>query len=64
IKLSNLEALKGLILDILEAVTLSLFTTVDSREEGVEFEMTGFDKASDSTTFEGTRVFENFGRLD
>ncbi|GKE26507.1 hypothetical protein Tco_1441891, partial [Tanacetum coccineum] len=26
-----------------EAITLSLFTTVDSREEGAEFEVTGFD---------------------
>ncbi|GJY45710.1 hypothetical protein Tco_0434773 [Tanacetum coccineum] len=44
-KLSTLEALKGLILKIPGAITLSLFTTVDLREEGAEFEVTGFDKA-------------------
>ncbi|GKA22258.1 hypothetical protein Tco_0708220 [Tanacetum coccineum] len=49
-KLSTLEALKGLILKIPGAITLSLFTTVDSREEGFEFEVTGFDKAFDSPT--------------
>ncbi|GKB15387.1 hypothetical protein Tco_0849310 [Tanacetum coccineum] len=32
------------------AITLSLFTTVDSREEGTEFEVTGFDKAFVSPT--------------
>ncbi|GKC65186.1 hypothetical protein Tco_1097784, partial [Tanacetum coccineum] len=57
-KLSTLKALKGLILKIYGAITLSLFTTVDSREEGAEFEVTGFDKAFDSPTLGGTR----FGR--
>ncbi|GJR58147.1 hypothetical protein Tco_1500309 [Tanacetum coccineum] len=32
------------------AITLSLFTTVDSREEGAKFEVTGFDKAFVSPT--------------
>ncbi|GJU93085.1 hypothetical protein Tco_1317841 [Tanacetum coccineum] len=49
-KLSILEALKGLILKIPGEITLSLFTTVDSLEEGAEFEVTGFDKAFDSPT--------------
>ncbi|GJY90325.1 hypothetical protein Tco_0505521, partial [Tanacetum coccineum] len=49
-KLFTLEALKGLILKILGAITLSLFITVDSREEGAEFKVTGFDKAFDSPT--------------
>ncbi|GKG24141.1 hypothetical protein Tco_0392177, partial [Tanacetum coccineum] len=49
-KLSTLEALKGLILKIPGAITLSLFTTDDSREEGAEFEVTGFDKAFDLPT--------------
>nr|GFB37502.1 hypothetical protein [Tanacetum cinerariifolium] len=44
-KFSTLEALKGLILKIPGAITLSLFTIVDSREEGAKFEVTGFDKA-------------------
>ncbi|GJV91965.1 reverse transcriptase domain-containing protein [Tanacetum coccineum] len=48
-KLSTLEALKGLILKIPGAITLSLFITFDSREEGVEFEVTSFDKACDSS---------------
>ncbi|GJU41744.1 hypothetical protein Tco_1194701 [Tanacetum coccineum] len=48
-KLSTLE-LKGLILKIPEEITLSLFTTVDSQEEGAEFEVTGFDKAFDLPT--------------
>nr|GEV64716.1 hypothetical protein [Tanacetum cinerariifolium] len=38
-KVVILEALKGLILKIPGAITLSLFTTVDSREEGAEFEV-------------------------
>ncbi|GJX16257.1 hypothetical protein Tco_0217089, partial [Tanacetum coccineum] len=46
-KLSTLEALKGLNLKIPGAITLSLFTTVDSREEGAESKVTGFDKAFD-----------------
>ncbi|GKC50995.1 retrotransposon protein, putative, ty1-copia subclass [Tanacetum coccineum] len=49
-KLSTLEALKGLILKIPGAITLSLFITVDSREEGAEFKVTGVDKAFDSPT--------------
>nr|GEZ13126.1 hypothetical protein [Tanacetum cinerariifolium] len=49
-KFSTLEALKGLILNIPGAIILSLFTTDDSQEEGVEFEVTGFDKAFDSPT--------------
>ncbi|GKA32420.1 hypothetical protein Tco_0781494 [Tanacetum coccineum] len=40
-----------MILKIPGAITLSLFTTVDSREEGTEFEVTGFDKAFVSPTF-------------
>ncbi|GJW31534.1 hypothetical protein Tco_0051566 [Tanacetum coccineum] len=32
------------------AITLSLFTTADSREEGAELEVTGFDKAFDLPT--------------
>nr|GEV78090.1 uncharacterized mitochondrial protein AtMg00810-like [Tanacetum cinerariifolium] len=44
-KLSTLEALKELILKISRVITLSLLITVDSREEGVEFEVTGFYKA-------------------
>ncbi|GJX41380.1 hypothetical protein Tco_0256370, partial [Tanacetum coccineum] len=50
IKLSTLRALKGLILKIPGAITLSLFTTVDSQEEGAKFEVTGFYKAFDSST--------------
>ncbi|GJR42562.1 hypothetical protein Tco_1310665 [Tanacetum coccineum] len=50
IKLSTLEALKELILKIRGAITLSFFTNVDSREEGVKFEVTSFDKAFDSPT--------------
>nr|GEW91622.1 retrovirus-related Pol polyprotein from transposon TNT 1-94 [Tanacetum cinerariifolium] len=57
-KLSTLEALKGLILKIPGAITLSLFTTVDSREEGAEFEVTGFDKAFDSPTLGKTLDLE------
>ncbi|GJT05636.1 hypothetical protein Tco_0840098 [Tanacetum coccineum] len=49
-KLSTLEALKGLNLKIPGAITVSLFITVDSREEGAEFEVTGFDKAFDLPT--------------
>ncbi|GJR01750.1 hypothetical protein Tco_0524734 [Tanacetum coccineum] len=49
-KLSTLEALKGFILKIPGAITLSLFTTVDSPEEGTEFKVTGFDKAFISPT--------------
>ncbi|GJX89434.1 hypothetical protein Tco_0341448 [Tanacetum coccineum] len=49
-KLSTLKALKELILKIPGAMTLSLFTTVDSREEGAEFEVTGFDKTFDLPT--------------
>ncbi|GJY67907.1 hypothetical protein Tco_0470889 [Tanacetum coccineum] len=49
-KLSTLEALKGLILKIPRAITLSLFTTADLREEGSKFEVTGFDKAFDLPT--------------
>ncbi|GJU90952.1 putative reverse transcriptase domain-containing protein [Tanacetum coccineum] len=54
IKLSIIGALKGLILKIPGAITLSLFTTVDSREEGAEFEVTGFDKALNLPTLEIT----------
>ncbi|GJZ19984.1 hypothetical protein Tco_0556574 [Tanacetum coccineum] len=50
IKLSTLEALKGLIIKIPGAITLSLFITDDSREEGAEFEVIGFDKAFDLPT--------------
>ncbi|GJT88565.1 hypothetical protein Tco_1070282 [Tanacetum coccineum] len=46
--LSTLMLLKGLILKIPGVITFSLFTTVNSREEGAEFEVTGFDKAFDS----------------
>ncbi|GJZ10987.1 hypothetical protein Tco_0545746 [Tanacetum coccineum] len=55
-KLSTLEALKGLILKIPGAITLSLFTTVDSREEGAEFEVTGFDITFDLPTL-GITIF-------
>ncbi|GKG11660.1 hypothetical protein Tco_0345897, partial [Tanacetum coccineum] len=58
-KLSTIEALKGLILKISGAITLSLFTTVDSREEGAEFKVIGFDNAFDSPTLEITL---NLGR--
>ncbi|GKE44015.1 hypothetical protein Tco_1471299 [Tanacetum coccineum] len=43
--LSTLEVLKGLVLKILGAITLTVFTTFDSRVEGAEFEVTGLDKA-------------------
>nr|GEV87077.1 hypothetical protein [Tanacetum cinerariifolium] len=39
-----------LILKIPRAITLSLFITIDSREEGAECEVIGFDKAFDSPT--------------
>ncbi|GKE93014.1 hypothetical protein Tco_1574109, partial [Tanacetum coccineum] len=42
---SYLEVLKGLILNIPGAITLSFCTTFDSCGEGTEFEVTGFDKA-------------------
>nr|GFC76979.1 hypothetical protein [Tanacetum cinerariifolium] len=42
---SSLEVLKGLILNIPEAITLSFFITFDSCGGGIEFEVTGFDKA-------------------
>ncbi|GKD92060.1 hypothetical protein Tco_1371897, partial [Tanacetum coccineum] len=58
-KLSILEALKGLILRISGAITLSLFTTIDSREEGVEFKVIGFDKAFVSPTL---GITLDFGR--
>ncbi|GJS74331.1 hypothetical protein Tco_0707172 [Tanacetum coccineum] len=54
IKLSTLEALKGLFLKIVGAITLSLVTTVVSREEGAEFKVIGFDKAFDSPTLRKT----------
>ncbi|GKF18804.1 hypothetical protein Tco_0063722 [Tanacetum coccineum] len=57
LKFSTLEALKGLILKIPGAITLSLFITIDSREEGAEFEVTGFDKAFDSPTLGMTLEF-------
>ncbi|GJV74935.1 ribonuclease H-like domain-containing protein [Tanacetum coccineum] len=44
------RTLKGLILKIPGVITLLLFTTVDSQEEGAEFEVTGFDKAFDLPT--------------
>ncbi|GJV30138.1 hypothetical protein Tco_1386586 [Tanacetum coccineum] len=58
-KLSTLEALKGLILKVPGAITLSLFTTVDSQEEGAEFEVTGFDKAFDLPTL-GITILDEF----
>nr|GFB02813.1 hypothetical protein [Tanacetum cinerariifolium] len=42
---SSLEVLEGLILNIPEAITLSLFTPLDSCGVETEFEVTGFDKA-------------------
>nr|GFA63649.1 hypothetical protein [Tanacetum cinerariifolium] len=42
---SSLEELKGLILNIPGAITLTFFTTFDPCGVGVEFEVTGFDKA-------------------
>ncbi|GJU22525.1 ribonuclease H-like domain-containing protein [Tanacetum coccineum] len=48
-KLSTLEALKGLILNIHGEITLSFFTTFDYMGVGTEFEVTGFDKACDSS---------------
>ncbi|GJX64182.1 hypothetical protein Tco_0298525, partial [Tanacetum coccineum] len=56
-KLSTLEALKGLILKIPGAITLSLFITFNSREEGAEFEVTGFDKAFVLSTLGRTKDF-------
>ncbi|GJQ98604.1 hypothetical protein Tco_0009743 [Tanacetum coccineum] len=58
-KLSTLEALKGLILKISGAITLSLFTTFDSQEEGTKFEVTGFYKAYVLSTLGRT---EDFGK--
>nr|GEY91116.1 integrase, catalytic region, zinc finger, CCHC-type, peptidase aspartic, catalytic [Tanacetum cinerariifolium] len=42
---SSLEVLEGLILNIPRAITLSLFTHLDSCGVETEFEVTGFDKA-------------------
>nr|GEU40331.1 zinc finger, CCHC-type [Tanacetum cinerariifolium] len=48
-KLSILEALKGLISKIPREITLSLFTTFDYVGVGTKFEVSGFDKARDSS---------------
>nr|GFA92915.1 hypothetical protein [Tanacetum cinerariifolium] len=42
---SSLEVLEGLILNIPRAITLSLFTPLDSCGVETKFEVTGFDKA-------------------
>nr|GFC82456.1 hypothetical protein [Tanacetum cinerariifolium] len=47
---SSLEVLKGLILNIPGAITLSLFTPLDSYGVETEFEVTGFDKVFVSPT--------------
>ncbi|GKA38885.1 hypothetical protein Tco_0731436 [Tanacetum coccineum] len=57
--LSTLEVLEGLVLKILAAITLTVYTTFDSRVEGVEFEMTGLDKAFVLSTLRRT---EDFGK--
>nr|GEX49006.1 putative reverse transcriptase domain-containing protein [Tanacetum cinerariifolium] len=44
--------------DDMRAITLSLFTIVDSREEGAEFEVISFDKAFDSPTLRKTSDLE------
>ncbi|GJT08635.1 hypothetical protein Tco_0843097 [Tanacetum coccineum] len=43
--LSTLEVLKGSVLRILGAITLTICTTFDSYVEGAKFEVTGLDKA-------------------
>nr|GEZ08416.1 hypothetical protein [Tanacetum cinerariifolium] len=48
-KLSTLEALKGLILKIPGEIALAFFITFDYVGVGTEFEVTGFDKACDSS---------------
>nr|GEU66818.1 hypothetical protein [Tanacetum cinerariifolium] len=47
---SSLEVLKGLILNIPGAITVSFFTTFDSCGMGTEFQVTRFDKACVSPT--------------
>ncbi|GKG07657.1 hypothetical protein Tco_0330626 [Tanacetum coccineum] len=47
----SLEGLKGLILNIPGAITLSCFTIFDSCGVGTEYEVTGFDKSFVSSTF-------------
>ncbi|GKG28559.1 hypothetical protein Tco_0406886, partial [Tanacetum coccineum] len=47
----------GLILNIPGAITISFFTTFDSRVEGAEFEVIGFNKAFVSPTLEITFEF-------
>ncbi|GJS31672.1 hypothetical protein Tco_0492292 [Tanacetum coccineum] len=55
--LSTLEVLEGLVLKILRAITLTVCTTFDSRMAGVEFEVTGLDKAFILLTLGRTKDF-------
>ncbi|GJR83696.1 hypothetical protein Tco_0154481 [Tanacetum coccineum] len=57
--LSTLEVLEGLVLKTLGAITLIVCTTLDSRMAGVEFEVTGLDKAFVLSTLGRT---EDFGK--
>nr|GEY96998.1 hypothetical protein [Tanacetum cinerariifolium] len=57
--LSTLKVLEGLVLKILGEITLTVCTTFDSRVEGVEFEVTGLDKAFILLTLGRT---EDFGK--
>nr|GEY19458.1 hypothetical protein [Tanacetum cinerariifolium] len=60
---SSLEGLKGLILNIPGAITLSFFTTFDPCSVEIEFEVTGFDKACVSPTLGGFPESDCFANL-
>ncbi|GJY65300.1 hypothetical protein Tco_0467538 [Tanacetum coccineum] len=56
--LSTLEVLEGLVLKIIGAITLTVCITFDSCVEGVEFEVTGLDKAFVLSTLGRTEILE------
>nr|GEU45032.1 hypothetical protein [Tanacetum cinerariifolium] len=60
---SSLEVLSGLILNIPGAITLSLFTPLDSYGVKTEFEVTGFDKACVSPTLGRFSTIGCFGKM-
>nr|GFB82030.1 hypothetical protein [Tanacetum cinerariifolium] len=60
---ASLEILSGLILNIPGAITLSLFTHMDSRGVETELEVTGFDKAFVSPILEKISAIGCFANL-
>nr|GEU80011.1 hypothetical protein [Tanacetum cinerariifolium] len=60
---ASLEVLKGLILNIHGAITLSFFTTFDSCGVGIEFEVIGFDKACVSLSMGRFPTIDCFANL-